>query len=85
MDNSDKPAQEKPPWYLTKKAVFIGITLVGPLALPLLWLSGQFSFRSKVFLTITVIIGAILLFKLSTNALNMLTSQMKELKELGAY
>ena len=79
MEESKKPRDRG---YLSVQAVLFGLVLVGPLALPLLWLSPKFSYRLKILLTIVMALLTIWLFKSSVFILQTLLSQMKDLREI---
>ena len=56
------PAQEsKLPWYFTKGSLVTAFVVVGPLALPLLWQSPNFS-RTARWVWTVIVVGAVLTF-----------------------
>ena len=57
--------EEKDKWYLKRTVVIIAILCIGPLALPLLWLSPAFTRLAKIIISIIVILLTILLCILS--------------------
>ena len=73
------------PWYLTRRTVFLAILIVGPLAIPLLWLSPKFSFVWKAVLTVVLVASTVLLYHYSVVMIESLSQRMKELKDMGAY
>jgi len=73
------------PWYLTKKTVILAIVIVGPLAIPLLWMSPKFSFVLKAVLTVILVVSSVLLYHYSVVMMDSLNQRLKELKEMGAY
>ena len=82
----DNPApQTSVPWYLTRRTVFLAIVIVGPLAIPLLWLSPKFSFVWKAVLTVVLVASTVLLYHYSVVMMENLSQRMKELKDMGAY
>ena len=48
--------KERDKWYLKTSTLIIAFLCVGPLALPLLWFNHRFTKRSKVIITIIVLI-----------------------------
>ena len=80
----DQPKKPRDRGYFSVQAVLFGLTLVGPLALPLLWLSPNFSLRLKVLMTTVTVLLTIWLFKSSIFILQTVLSQMKDLKEISA-
>ncbi len=83
MDNPTPQAAV--PWYLTKRTVILAIVVVGPLAIPLLWLSPKFSFVWKAVLTILLVASSVLLYHYLMVMMDSLNQRLKELKEMGAY
>ena len=71
------------PWFLEKKAVWIGLIVVGPLALPLLWFSPKFSGGSKVWICVLTVALTVLTFKFSEAMLGVLEQRLSELKQLS--
>ena len=51
----------KQKWYFSNWTVVIGILIIGPLALPLVWFNKRYTVTMKVVLTIVVIVGTFLL------------------------
>lgn len=79
-----EPIETKPVvWYLTKKVVFFGLAVLGPLALPLVWLSPKFSRTQKIVLIVTTVVLTILFFKFSMMAVDLLNQRVEEMKALG--
>jgi uncharacterized membrane protein YvbJ len=48
-------------WYHTKKAVIIGLLIMGPLALPLVWINPRFNLVTKITITIVVLAATVLI------------------------
>ncbi len=71
-------------WYYKPIWVIIAILALGPLALPLVWLSPAFKKWLKVTISILVLVLTALFVKASVDLYNILSSQIKELyKVLG--
>lgn len=54
-----KNLEEKPPepkWYFKTSWILIAFLCVGPLALPLVWINPRFSQKTKIIVTIIIII-----------------------------
>lgn len=47
---------QNPKWYFKTYGIFIAFLCIGPLALPLVWLSPLFSNKRKIIVTIIIII-----------------------------
>ncbi len=70
-------------WYLTKKSVFLGLAIFGPLALPLVWMSPKFSRTQRIVLTVITVVLTVLFFKFTAMAVGLLNKQVEEMKALG--
>lgn len=46
---------EKPKWYFTKKFLITALLMVGPLALPLLWINPKISTSHKILWTVIIL------------------------------
>ncbi len=56
LDDSCKPkTKTKTKWYYSTSAIVIGLLVVGPLALPLLWKNPKYKVITKAVITIVVI------------------------------
>lgn len=80
------PLNESMPvtWYLTKKSVFLGLAIFGPLALPLVWLSPKFSYVQKIILILITVALTLLFFKFSAAMVELLNQRVEEMKTLGS-
>jgi len=74
-----KTAGQGAEFYYGKTYVVTMLLLVGPLALPLLWQSPNFSRTSRLVWTI-IVIGAVLMFVVTPYLLNQLIPQADELR-----
>ncbi len=60
LDDSCKPkTKTKTKWYYSTSAIVIGLLIVGPLALPLVWYNPKYKVITKVIITIVVIVVTI--------------------------
>ena len=59
-------------WYLKTSWIVIAFLCVGPLALPLVWLSPRFSQKTKIVVTVIIIISSWYLGSLLVNSLGSL-------------
>ncbi len=64
------------PWYLTKKAILVFLTLFGPLALPLVWLSPRFDRRWKVITTIVTLVLAVVFGMLTARLVEIVQARL---------
>ena len=77
------PKDEKVKWYLRPVSVVLSLFFVlGPLGLPLLYKSPRFSRRSKIILTIAVVIYTFYLLFVSLGIARELYKKMGEFKEI---
>ncbi len=79
LDGSYKP-KSKTKWYYSTSAIVIGLLVLGPFALPLVWKNPKYNVTTKVIITIVVIIVTVWLCYLTKNMYQRL---MKDLGDLG--
>ena len=72
-------------WYLKPLAVIIAILIVGPFALPLVWMSPVFKRWQKAIITILLILVTIWLVQVSAAIYRTLLSQMQSLRDTLKY
>lgn len=82
---ADAAGQKKTPWILEKKAVWIGIIVLGPFALPFLWLSPKFSLKSKFWISVPTVILMMLMLKFSGTALELLEKRLAEWQNRASF
>jgi hypothetical protein len=70
-------------WYLKPVTVIIAVLCVGPLALPLVWISPAFSKKLKIAITLVMVILTILLLKASVDLYNILLKEIEELRNIS--
>lgn len=68
-------------WYLKPIPVVIAILIVGPFALPLIWMSPAFKRWHKTVATIILILVTIWLIRVSVNTYQLFITEMKSLQE----
>jgi len=76
------PSQGGLKWYFSNATIVIAILLVGPLALPLVWLHPRYKVVTKIVITVLVIILTIVciyFFKISYQQLQQMQKQFSEL------
>ena len=78
LDSSYKP-KPTTKWYYSTAAIVIGLIVVGPLALPLVWANPKYKVITKVILTIIVIAATILLCYLVGHMYQRLIKQVNAL------
>jgi hypothetical protein len=76
LSESDKP---KIKWYFSTSAVVIALLVLGPLALPMVWLNPRYKTITKVVVTMIVIALTILFSYLVAYIYNNLMEQMESL------
>lgn len=72
-------------WYLDPVIVFIALLAVGPLAIPLVWMSPSFKIWHKIAITIAVIFITIWAIRTSAMLYNKVMLEMKDLKKVLGY
>jgi len=72
----------KTPWHQSVKTLIIAILVVGPLAIPLIWINRKFTLLLKLALTVLLISLSFFLFYLSSESIERLQSQLELLSEL---
>ena len=81
MDPAPKPVKEN--WWLSRRIAILGLVVVGPLALPLVWLSPKFSVIVKILITVATIVLTVLMWKMTLVSLARLKAQWAELQSLS--
>jgi succinate dehydrogenase hydrophobic anchor subunit len=56
----DKTGKDKTKWYFATSAVVIALLVIGPLALPLVWVNPRYKVITKLVVTVLVIALAVL-------------------------
>ena len=69
-------------WYHKPVWVVIAILAAGPFALPLVWASPKLGKRSKIFLTIAVVLATLWLVKATIDISRALMKEMAELQSI---
>ena len=82
MDSSTEQPQSKIKWHLRPVAVIIAILCVGPLALPVVWLSPAFKKIHKILITITLLIITLWLVKTLMELGTIFLEQMRDLQQI---
>ena len=83
----DRPPTSSPPpgvpWYARPSVIVLGLLMVGPLALPLVWLHPTWRVRNKVLITAVVLVLTVLLVVATVEALRVLGEYYDILLETG--
>jgi hypothetical protein len=81
---SDHPrlAEEKIQWYFRKSFIFIAVSCVGPLALPLIWFRPQTTRAWKIGLTIGILVLSWILFQTTMESIRTLKEYFKLIEGL---
>lgn len=69
-------------WYLKKGWIIAALLCVGPLALPLVWMSPALNKTHKILITIIVIPLTIWFMKASYDVYNILLQEIKEIQRV---
>jgi hypothetical protein len=75
-------AEEKIQWYFRKSFIIIAVCCVGPLALPLIWLSPQTTRAWKIALTIGIVVLSWILFQTTMASIHTLKEYYKLMEGL---
>ncbi len=57
----DRPRGQVEKWYYKNSTIIVAILLLGPFALPLVWMKPQYKLETKIIISIIVIVLTILL------------------------
>ncbi len=82
MNNPEIRKQSEIKWHMRPVVVIMAILFVGPLALPLVWLSPAFRKSHKIVITIIIILLTVWLGIVSIRLYNILLQRITELREL---
>jgi uncharacterized membrane protein len=80
MEETNKPVKEK--WYQTTKSIVIAILIVGPLALPLVWLKKSWTPMMKLAITVILIFLTLALMRITSSTLDQLNTQLDQFQSL---
>ena len=75
-------AKQKTKWYYSVSAIVIGLLVIGPFALPLVWKNPKYRLTTKIVITIVVIAGTVWLCYLVGQMYQRLIDQVNA---LGLY
>ena len=75
----DKPPAPTTKWHHKTSAIVFALLLLGPLALPLVWLNPQYKIPTKIIVTIIVIAATVLLTYLTLFLYNQAINQINAL------
>lgn len=78
MPRDDK----KVPWFLTPAAIAMAVLLAGPLAIPLVWMSGALRRWQKIAVTSLLVALTAWLLKSSADLYSILLEEMRELRDV---
>lgn len=76
-ENAGPNLKPKAKWYYSTSAIVLGLMVVGPFALPLVWKNPKYNTTAKTVITIVVIIATIYLCYLTKQQYQELTKQLK--------
>lgn len=76
------PEQRKEPWHQSIVFLVIAILIVGPLALPLVWINRKMSLFMKVSLTVLLVALTGYLIFLSDRMIGQIQSRIEEIRSI---
>jgi len=79
MSNENRKSWETK-WYFRASTIVIAILCVGPLALPVVWLSPALKIKSKFFITVILLVFTLVFIKYAGNFYNLLLRRIRELQ-----
>ena len=71
-------------WYLTNTVVVLAILVLGPFALPLVWLNPRYSLVVRIVVTLAILVFSWWAYQFTRDLLVDLGDQMELLQELGS-
>jgi uncharacterized membrane protein YvbJ len=75
----DKAPAAKTKWYHKTSAIVLALLLIGPFALPFVWLHPRYKIATKIIVTIIVIAATVILVYLLAYLYNQITNQFNAL------
>ena len=78
----EKGGKFKSKWYFSTSAVVVALLVLGPLALPMVWLNPRYKIVTKLIITILVIVFTVLICYLTVNVY---IRFMKQIEALGIH
>ena len=82
MNSTEDRKESQIKWYLKPPAIIAAILLLGPFALPMVWLSPAFKKSHKIVITIIITFLTIWIVIASIRLYNILLQRMTELQRL---
>jgi predicted nucleic acid-binding Zn ribbon protein len=77
LDQRPKSRQEVRPWYFQTPTIVTALLLVMPLALPLVWFNPYYGRKTKVVVTLVVLVATYLLWGVTVQAIKSLQDYYK--------
>ncbi|HTL70553.1 MAG TPA: hypothetical protein VL404_04595 [Candidatus Eisenbacteria bacterium] len=71
-------------WWLSKGFVWTLIVVLGPVGLPFLWFSPFFTRKTKIWLTVTTVILAVLMARFTVLLVQFLEKELASLRQVQA-
>ena len=81
----ESPKKDSDKWYYKKTTVIMGLFIVGPLALPLIWINPTFSKRNKILITVIIIAISVWLMRSTVTLYKILSEHYEELQRILSY
>ena len=82
MASDARPDKERVKWYLRPVTIFIAIIAIGPLAIPLVWISPALKKWHKIALTAVIAFLTLWMVKASIDLYRILSKEIENLKEV---
>ena len=81
----ESPKKDSDKWYYKKTTVILGLFIVGPLVLPLIWINPAFSKRNKILITLIIIAISVWLMRSTVFLYKILSEHYEELQRILSY
>ncbi len=82
MESVPEIVKQPVKWYLKPIIVVVAIFAVGPLAIPLIWLSPALKRRDKIILTVITVLLTVLMIKATSDLYAILLREFQTLAEV---
>ncbi len=79
-----EPIQPKEKWYFKKRSIVIAVLLLGPLALPMIWLNPRNTLTTKIIWTVVILLMAWAMVVYTQVMLTTLEQRLADLQSISA-
>lgn len=81
----ERPAvKPKEKWYFRNYTLIVGLLMLGPFVLPLVWLNPRFDKKLKIIISVVVTVVGFFMIKASINTVNSLRESIATLESIYA-